>query len=521
MATITYLERGRVLSIPAQSGDSLLSALQGAGITALDAPCGGNGTCGKCLVRVSGDVEPPSDDERSRLPEGDGLRLACRCIVQGNCTVSPADAISGAVVASEGQALSFPLSPREGLGAAVDIGTTTVVLYLYDRSNGQRLALRSGQNRQRSFGADVISRVNHANTSEGGLDQMTVAIQEQLSGYLQECCAEAGQDLEEVREIAVAGNTIMEHIFAGLSPASIAVAPFTPLSLFGSRAGGAACGLPGSVYLFPCVAGYVGGDITAGLLASGAYRSERPVLFLDIGTNGEMGIGSRDGFLTCATAAGPAFEGAEIVCGMSGSDGAVNRVWLEEGQLRFSVLGGGAPRGICGSGLVDALAVLLELGAVDETGRLLPPDEAEDHVLPYLEETEDGVRFYLDPEQTVYLTDGDVRKLQLAKAAIAAGVQTLLSKAGLTENDVAALYLAGGFGNYIDQNSAAAIGLLPAALLDRIIPVGNSAGMGAVAWLLSDQARSELEAFQPKCSYLELSGCPEFNEAYIECMMFE
>jgi uncharacterized 2Fe-2S/4Fe-4S cluster protein (DUF4445 family) len=403
----------------------------------------------------------------------------------------------------------------------VDIGTTTVVLYLYDLSTGQRLALRSGQNRQRAFGADVISRVHYANTHDDGLAQMTDAIRSQLSGYLRETCAQVGHTVDEVKEIAVAGNTIMEHIFAGLSPSSIAVAPFTPLTLFGDETDGANCGLPGRVYRFPCVAGYVGGDITAGLLASGAYQSEQPVLFLDIGTNGEMGVGSRDGFLTCATAAGPAFEGAEITCGMSGVNGAVSKVWLEGGQLRFSVLGGGPAKGICGSGLVDALAVLLELGAVDETGRLLPPDEAEANVLPYLEETDEDVRFYLDRDRTVYLTDGDVRKLQLAKAAVAAGIQTLLVRSGLTEDQISTLYLAGGFGNYLDQDSAAAIGLFPASLRDRIVPVGNSAGMGAVAWLLSRQARAELEDFLPKCSYLELSGCPEFNEAYLECMMFE
>lgn len=521
MPIITFRGQDRIRQLPAQAGQTILAALQEAGCVEVDAPCGGNGTCGKCLIEVSGGVTPPTEDERSRLPAGTDLRLACRCIIQGDCTVRPAVLASGAVVASEGRTVSFPPAPRKGLGAAVDIGTTTVVLYLYDLSSGRRLALRSGQNRQRAFGADVISRVQYSSTAAGGLEQMTRAIREQLAGYLAETCEEAGRDLDEVREIMVAGNTIMEHIFAGLSPSSIAVAPFTPLSVFGDTVDGEACGLTGRIYRFPCVAGYVGGDITAGLLSSGAYRSEQPVLFLDIGTNGEMGIGSREGFLTCATAAGPAFEGAEITCGMSGIDGAISRVWLENGQLRYTVLGGGPARGICGSGLVDALAALLELGAVDETGRLLPPDEAGEDVLPRLEETDEGVRFYLDEARTVCITDGDVRKLQLAKAAVAAGIQTLLLKSGLKEEQVSALYLAGGFGNYIDQNSAAAIGLLPESMLDRIVPVGNSAGMGAAALLLSDQARSDLEEFLPRCSYLELSGCPEFNDAYIECMMFE
>ena len=522
MPTITYLDANGSRSLPIQAGETILSALQRAGITSLDAPCGGNGTCGKCLISVTGPAAPPSPEEAARLPEDTSFRLACRCTVEGDCTVSPAgQSGAGAVVASEGTGVEFPLTPGTGLGAAIDIGTTTVVLYLYDLATGQRLALRSGHNRQRAFGADVISRVNHANTQEGGLAQMTDAIREQLEEYLRETCAEAGRSVDEVRAVTVAGNTIMEHIFAGLSPASIAVAPFTPLSLFGDQIPGAENGLTGTLFRFPCVAGYVGGDITAGILSSGAYRAEKPVLFLDIGTNGEMAIGTREGFLTCATAAGPAVEGAEITCGMSGVTGAVNRVWLENGQLRYSVIGGGAPQGICGSGLVDALAVMLKLEAVDETGRLLPPDEAEDAALPFLEETDEGLRFYLDEARTVFLTDGDVRKLQLAKAAVAAGIQTLLLKSGLEETDVSRLYLAGGFGSYIDKESATAIGLLPASLLGRIVPVGNSAGMGAAAWLLSRQAREDLEDLVPKCKYLELSGCPEFNDAYIECMMFE
>ena len=520
MATLTFHTRKQTVTLSAVPGESVLTALQRAGVHELDAPCGGNGTCGKCLVRAEGALSPAGPEEAARLPQP-GLRLACRCLVEGDCTVELPDDATQAVVAVEGSGLSFPLTPARGLGAAVDIGTTTVVLYLYDLSTGRRMACRSGMNLQRAFGADVIARINHANTAPRGLTHMTQAIQGQLKDFLSAACEEAGCSPEQVVSITVAGNTIMEHIFAGLSPASIAVAPFTPLSLFGGHQPGASVGLPGEVFLFPCVAGYVGGDITAGLLSSGAYRAEQPVLFLDIGTNGEMAVGNREGFLTCATAAGPAFEGAEITCGMSGITGAVDQVWLEDGQVSCSVLGGGPPKGICGSGLVDALAVMLRLGAVDETGRLLPPDEAEDSALPWLEEADDGVRFYLDRARTVFLTEGDVRKLQLAKAAVAAGIQTLLAKSGLSEDQVSALYLAGGFGSYIRQESAAAIGLFPASLLDRIHPVGNSAGTGAAACLLSRQARDDLAALTRSCTYLELSGCREFNDFYIECMMFE
>ncbi|MGN1004409.1 MAG: ASKHA domain-containing protein [Oscillospiraceae bacterium] len=504
--TLTVIGNGTRREIDAREGETVLAALRRAGLTAPEAPCGGNGTCKKCLVTVDGREV-----------------LACRTAVTGDHTVVIPEQNAGAVIADAGRGVDFPLTPGEGLGAAVDIGTTTVVVHLYDRTSGALLGTRSGVNRQRAFGADVISRIQYAMTQADGLEQLTAAIRGQLNGYLAELCAAAGRELDELSTVTVAANTVMEHIYAGLSPASIAAAPFTPLSLFGEWQDGGAFGLPEHtrVCLAPAVAGYVGGDITAGILASGAYRAEQPVLFLDVGTNGEMALGSADGgFLCCATAAGPAFEGAAISQGMSACDGAVSRVELTDGRVAVSVLGGGKATGVCGSGLVDALAVMLELGAVDETGRLLPPDEAPEEALPYLEEDEDGgVRFRLAGD--VCITDADVRQLQLAKAAIAAGICTLLDEAGLTEDDIACLYLAGGFGNYIRRESAAAIGLLPPSMVERIVGVGNSAGQGAAAALLSAQARDILDGLPGRCRYIELSGHKAFNDYYIDCMMFE
>lgn len=503
---LTLLRNGMRQAVDAREGETILAALRRAGITAPEAPCGGNGTCKKCTVTVDGQTV-----------------LACRTPVTGDHTVVLPEQNAGAVIASAGRGTDFPLTPAPGLGAAVDIGTTTVVVHLYDLERGALLGTRSGVNRQRAFGADVISRIQYAMQEPGGLDALTRTIREQLNGYLEELCAQAGRGMDELSCVTVAANTVMEHIYAGLSPATIAAAPFTPLSLFGTWQDGGDFGLGGQtrVYLAPAVAGYVGGDITAGILASGAWRDERPVLFLDVGTNGEMALGSaQTGFVCCATAAGPAFEGAAISQGMSACDGAISRVELQSGTVAVTVLGGGAPRGVCGSGLVDALAVMLELGAVDETGRMLPPDEAPEKALPYLEEDGDGaVRFRLAGE--VFVTAADVRQLQLAKAAIAAGIQTLLEEAGLEEDDVACLYLAGGFGNYIRRESAAAIGLLPASLRERIVGVGNSAGEGAAAVLRSARARELLDGLRSKCAYLELSGHKGFNDAYIDCMMFE
>ena len=506
MIAFTVHNGNAVHTLTANQGESILSALRRSGLTAPESPCGGCGTCGKCLVYV----------------DGLGQVLACQTPVTDGMTVTLPRQKAAAVVC-QGSDAGFALTPRPGLGLAVDIGTTTVVAHLYDLQTGRRLGTRSGMNCQRPFGADVISRIRYTMDHPGGLEELGSAIRGQLAGYLTGLCAEAGRGENEVIAVTVAANTVMEHLYAGLDPAAIARAPFTPACLFGDARGGAAVGLPPgcSVYLTPAVAGYVGGDITAGLVACGAYRSDKPVLFLDIGTNGEMALGSgKDGFTCCAAAAGPAFEGAAISQGMTASDGAISAVEWDGTVLKLTVLGGGKAEGICGSGLVDALAVMLDMGAVDETGRLLPPDEAPDAAAPYLTEDQEGrVSFRLT--DSVAVTEADVRRLQLAKAAIAAGIQTLLDDAGLDEDGIDRLYLAGGFGNFIRKQSAAAIGLLPEGLTGRTVSVGNAAGQGAAALLLSEQARQELDALTGRCRYLELSGHQKFNEHYIECMMFE
>ena len=495
MSRVLVEHSGGTKSLEALPGESLLDLLRRGGFP-VSAPCGGNGTCGKCKVRLDdGRVVPAC-----RTPAEN-----CRVILEEN---------SGGAICTDSAAAAKSVEGREGLGAAVDIGTTTVAVKLFDLKDGRELGVKSAWNAQAPYGADVISRCQYIMEHEDGLARLSGLIREQVFPMADELRRE-----KKVDEFFIAGNTVMEHIFMGLSPVSIATAPFKPLSLFDS--GEVFAEKDAALSCAPCVAGYVGGDITAGLLASGLDEKEECSLFLDVGTNGEMALGSADGgFLCCATAAGPAFEGAVISQGMSACDGAISRVELADGKVAVSVLGGGKATGVCGSGLVDALAVMLELGAVDETGRLLPPDEAPEEALPYLEEDEDGgVRFRLAGD--VYITDADVRQLQLAKAAIAAGICTLLDEAGLEEDDLACLYLAGGFGNYIRRESAAAIGLLPPSMVERIVGVGNSAGRGAAAALLSAQARDILDGLPGRCRYIELSGHRAFNDYYIDCMMFE
>ena len=493
MSRVLVEHSGGTKSLEALPGESLLDLLRRGGFP-VSAPCGGNGKCGKCKVRL--------DDGR--------VVLACRTPAE-NCRVI-LEENSGGAICTDSAAEAKSVEGREGLGAAVDIGTTTVAVKLFDLKDGRELGVKSAWNAQAPYGADVISRCQYIMEHEDGLARLSGLIREQVFRMADELRRE-----EKIDEFFLAGNTVMEHIFMGLSPVSIATAPFKPLSLFDS--GEVFAEKDAALSCAPCVAGYVGGDITAGLLASGLDEKEECSLFLDVGTNGEMALGGRDGFLCCAVASGPAFEGAGISCGMASAGGAISRVRWARGGPDFQVIGGGEAKGICGSGLLDLLAMLLELGIVDETGRLLPPDEAPAGFERWLSEDENGNGiFHLT--DSVSLSAADVRQLQLAKAAVAAGIAVLTETAGISPKKVDRLYLAGGFGVHLDPHSAAAIGMLPDCLKDKTVSIGNSALAGAVQALLDGKKRNQLLKIKEKCQYLELSGNQAFNRLYPEHMMF-
>ena len=535
-------------------GETLHQCMCAAGAL-IDAPCGGNGICGKCLVRLS---------------PGGGQALACRTIIADDMDVylpdepemiiadtvecakavpMPANALSSspsshlpACALHLGAAHPGAVHPGAAhLGAAVDIGTTTVVAQLTDIETGNRIATASAANAQRAYGADVISRINYC--SANGHAPLTKLIREQIASLISQACAESGKCPGDVRAISIAGNTVMQHLAAGYSPVGMGVAPYAAVSLFG-------CELPAwegspvngdaKIYYAPAIASYVGGDVTAGMLASGLVDEPGPTIYLDIGTNGEIVLKAGGTYYCCATAAGPAFEGAEISMGMAAVDGAIDHVkW--DGGLKLSVIGGKEPRGLCGSGLLDALAVLLETGAVDESGRLLDRKKIEHGIAKHIEKTGGNSLGGnstggnpLDGNSTgganmfrlshgsggVRITAQDIRKLQLAKAAIAAGIQTLLRHVGIKEEQVSALILAGGFGSFMDKCSAARIGLFPESFLPITKTVGNAAGEGAAQALCSESARAALEDIRNRCRYIELSANPVFNEQFVEQMIF-
>ena len=489
---ITIIENGKERVRETEGNETLLAVLQDAA-AGIHAPCGGNGTCRRCTVNVSGDCRA-FDGTVTHYESG--AVLACRVYPESDLRVS-IDHASGSRVLANARDIAAQSS---GLGLAFDIGTTTIAGYLYDLKTGKCLETAGEMNAQRSFGADVVSRISYCNDPEG-LKRLTELVRKQILKLSGQLCAKQKRKLSEIEYISIAGNTVMEHIFAGLSPVSIGAAPYKPQSLFGTEYAAseffAAFSPACKLYICPAVAGYVGGDITAGLLSSGACDSQKTLLFIDVGTNGEMALGSADGFICCATAAGPAFEGAEMECGSSAQDGAINTV---NKDLSYTVLGDGEAKSLCGSGLLDAVGALLYNEILDETGRL------------------DGERYNFT--DNVWISAADIRKLQLAKAAIRAGIETLLYVSGTSYGEISDVLIAGGFGNYLRKESACAIGMLPPAFLEKTIHIGNSAGMGA-AMALTVEGRKRLNEVAKKCRYEELSGSQLFNNTYIDAMMFD
>lgn len=443
------------------------------------------------------------------------------------------------------------------LGVAVDIGTTTLAAYLYSLQSGERLGALSMLNPQKAYGADVISRIEYASASAAGLDTLRTVIQSAIvdltEDLVRRAASQTGQPwtLDDVLLFALAGNTTMMHLLAGLPPAAIARAPFIPVSLRGQTIPASSLGLPvhpaACCLLLPSIASYVGADITAGILACDLDRRPKssPVVLLDIGTNGEIVLAGPLGLSACSTAAGPAFEGANIACGMGAVTGAIDQVRLVDGDLQFTVIhdpdNGTAPgqtpvpRGICGSGLVAAVATLLDAGVIDETGRIC--DEVEARDLPdslrcrLVERQGQPAFLFSSPlaavsagdgtsQPAVFLTQKDIRELQNAKAAIAAGISLLVLKAGLQPEDVGAAFIAGGFGSYLNVAQALRIGLMPPAFQGRTRSVGNSSGMGASLCLLNDRWRRRAEQVAAKVRYYELSADPRFSDLYIEAMIF-
>lgn len=530
---------------------TILEYCRSHGIAGIETPCGGKGTCGKCKVTVT---KPYYKDVLAcqtkicdgmeiivgkKESTGTGTGTAGQDIQTASNARYSIDKEDSMVVLTNGGSISEKFNEHvnrnvvlnEDTLAACDIGTTTVVCYLIDKETGQIISTRSGANPQRSFGADVLSRIDAAaraddnDKANGGLQMMQTQIVSLLNGWISEMLTECGRT--KVSRFSVAGNTVMCHLLMGISPEKMGKVPFLPDEYFGREFNPLDIGLGNcqTMIIFPAVSGFVGGDITAGMMET--VNCNELTLYLDIGTNGEMALGKGNRYVCCATAAGPAFEGAQIEQGMPASKGAVDKVWLEGRRIKYSVIGNDRPVGLCGSGLIDALAVLLKAGIIDENGTILSGQELPILFRSYVFEveaeetaqsTESSLAVHIAPG--VYITQEDIRKLQLAKGAIAAGIEVLFKEYGCTPCNIDVLTFAGGFGNYIDKASAAAIGLFPQELLDKAKEVGNAAGNGAVSAALSQEAWERALEISKDMRYIELASYPHFNEMYVEHMNF-
>jgi uncharacterized 2Fe-2S/4Fe-4S cluster protein (DUF4445 family) len=423
---------------------------------------------------------------------------------------------------------------------AFDLGTTTVVATLIDTATGTPAAVASMLNKQQPFGADVITRISATMMDPEALGRLQQLAGSTLSSLAAEVCREAGVDPAHVYEVAVAGNATMTALVLGIDPEPLGVAPFVmsaaqPPSVLASELG-LSLHPRARAFLFPALGAYVGGDIVAGMLASGMDRDKRTRLFIDVGTNCEIVLSDGETILSTAAPAGPAFEGGAIRCGMRAADGAIEVVKVDphaEGEdpaVTLQVIGDVEPRGLCGSGLVDAVAELVRVGLLDATGRLVPEEDAKD-IAPALADRMSRIgeeRVFIlhrptpdaETAECVYLSQRDVRELQFAKAAISTGWSLLLEELGLEHGDVQQVLLAGSFGSYLSPASAVRIGLVPRLPVLRIVAAGNVAGEGAKMALLSVRERAGARALLEEVTYVELSDRPGFNDAFVDQLSF-
>jgi len=514
-------------------GATLIDAAVQAGVW-IDTPCGGDGECGKCVVRVTGGLADPTGVEKEHLTEEGlrrGARLACQASVAGDCTVeTPGTAelipaktgLSGAVPLAV-QLPTFKAGRGPALGGAIDIGTTTLCASCIDLRTGERLGIASSENPQTRFGADVMTRIERCRRDPDAAGVMHENVTSELNGLLSGIAAGAGRSPGELVRLVLVGNTTMIHLALGEDPSPLGSYPFEPVVRGPVEVEPSGIGLdaaPGAMALVPpLMSGFLGADILAVMLATETGCSPGARLVIDLGTNGEIALGSSERILACSTAAGPAFEGMEISSGMRAVPGAIES-FSRDGHLAPKALGGGKPLGICGSGLLDAAAALLETGLLRPNGRLVPPDEAE-AIIPGRVRDDGNMReFLLAAGTQLYLTQQDVRQFQLAKGAVSSGIQVLASMLGTDYAGVEIVNLAGVFGSFVKPASAVAVGLLPAGLEGRIEFAGNAALLGAEMMLVSEKQWDRALRLAARSEPVELSGDPLFEKLFIENLSF-
>ena len=540
MYTITFKTSDGDVKVQAELGDNLLELAQHAGVP-IDAPCAGNGTCGKCRCRlISGTVDAVKNIHLEQADFDDGWRLACQSSACGDAVLLVPAAAGSFRKGIQTADLSTPEElqryeravdaifaegiargrAQSGHGVAIDIGTTTVTAALLDLASGKVMGRASLGNGQIVYGADVINRII-GQSRPGGVEKLRHAVREDtIVPIAEELCRQAGIDPAEVSCTTIAGNTTMEHLFVGEDAETIRLEPFVPafLELEGKTAG--ELGLPfdpGSPVIFaPNVGSYVGGDITAGVLATLMWNSPEMTLFIDLGTNGELVFGNADFMLCCACSAGPAFEGGDISCGMRATRGAIQKCRIDAETMvpSFDVVGGGAPTGICGSGIIDIVAELFRCGIISPKGKFIregerirrdPDTGAGEYVLAFAQ----------GDAPDVFIDETDLDNFIRAKGAIFSAIRSMLESLDMTVEAIDRVIIAGGIGSGIDMANAMSIGMLPKLPLEKYSYIGNSSLTGACAMLLSQEAEQKVFELGRNMTYIELSTHPGYMDEFV------
>ena len=520
---VSVFRNGETTKIAAEAGESLLQLLVKNGVY-ISAACGGAGKCGKCKVRFMEHPTPITADDEVCLSKEeleDGWRLSCLSYPEADCLVEVAsdDESDFAIVSDyQDQKKHVDDITEDAYDIAIDIGTTTIAINLISKTSKEVCRTHTTINRQRAYGADVISRIQASVDGKG--PELRESIQNDLLDGITEVVKEEGISPSLVDRIAIAGNTTMGHLLMGYTCESLGVFPFTPVNIgtihvtFAELFAGAAKEETGfeqaKIVLLPGISTFVGADISAGMLSCNMDQTEGPCLLLDLGTNGEMAIGKAGNYMVTSTAAGPAFEGGNISCGMGAVKGAISGVTIENGKVTLETIGDRPPVGLCGTGVLETVYELLQDELIDETGVL--DDEYFD----------DGFELAKTPEgEPISFTQQDIREIQLAKSAVRAGLETLLLRYGVTYDDIEKVFLAGGFGYRIDLEKTIGIGLIPEELRDKIEAVGNSSLGGAGKFLMEADAQERINKMMEECAEVALSTDKDFIQFYTDYMFFE
>ena len=531
---LTILPDG--ITVTLEEGENLLDGIRRADGLRFEAPCNGRGMCGKCRVRIKdGDVLPAGEGEKSRLSDEErtaGWRLACLTVPARDgetVTISLPEKEEKAVVLAEAdyhqevRRALFTAENGPGVGIAVDIGTTTVAAVLLDLTDGRTLARTSAVNPQTHIGGDVLSRIVYTMNEANGLAYCQKLIVDELNAMTQRLLTEAGRPVSELAGYSIAANCTMLHLLLGVDPTPLSRAPFTPVFTEGREMPASAIGLcpenpKAGLYCLPSVSAYIGADIVAGIHMSGIAHTDKNIMFIDIGTNGEIVLSKKGSLYACSCAAGPAMEGMNIACGMRAAEGAVESVSYKDGDLTVGVIGDTDAVGICGSGVLETVAALLRAHAVTTSGRIdMKNTRIPDRM--YTREREKGV-ILVGGDKEIRFSQADVRQIQLAKGAILSGFKALVEKSGLTFDDLDIVMIAGQFGSHLKAETLADIGILPGETRDRVVYIGNSSLAGAISVFLDSSLKAVYEELRQSVDYMELGTYPGYNDLFMACLNF-